>query len=90
MSDAKLLPDGRIERRMPTRVHTRKLDRSVAHKNMERAGLRKVNKKNKSTYIGPYGNTIVDDFGSYFANHWRETVNVPTIDLTKKRRRNTK
>lgn len=86
MISERILSDGRIERRVPTRVHTRKIDRAVAHKNMERAGLRKVNKKNKTTYVGPYGNTIVQDDGSYFANHWRDTTNVPTIDLTRKRR----
>lgn len=81
MSDARTLKDGRIERRIPTRVHTRKLDRSVAHKNMERAGLRKVNKPNCTIYKGPFGSTVKEDMGSYFANHWRETANVPTIDL---------
>ena len=30
--------------RVPTQIHTRKIDRAVAHKNMERAGLRRVNK----------------------------------------------
>ena len=65
--------------RVPTQVHTRKLDRSVAHKNMERAGIKHVNKHD---YVGPaFEKTIVD---SYFAKHWRETVNVPTIDLRKK------
>ena len=61
MSDAKKLSDGRIERRIPTRVHTRKIDRSVAHKNMERAGLRKVNKKDSYTMKGPYGATVKVD-----------------------------
>lgn len=31
-------------KRVPTQVHTRELDRAVAHNNMKRAGLRKVNK----------------------------------------------
>ena len=30
--------------RVPTQVHTRELDRAVAHNNMKRAGWRKVNK----------------------------------------------
>ena len=62
--------------RVPTQVHTRELDRSVSHKNMERAGLRRVNKHDHS---GPaYMRSRID---SYFAKHWRDTVNVPTIDL---------
>ena len=70
--------------RVPTQVHTRKLDRSVAHRNMERAGIKKVNKPNKYSYRNPFGATVHIDNGSYFANHWRETVNVPTIDLRRK------
>ena len=31
-------------KRVPTQIHTRELDRLVAHRNMKRAGLRKVNK----------------------------------------------
>ena len=52
--------------RMPTQVHTRKLDRAVAHKRMERAGLRGVNDHTTSTGFK------VD---SYFSNHWREVAN---------------
>ena len=67
------------EVRVPTQVHTRKLHRLVAHKNMERAGLRRVNKHD---YVGPlFQRAIVN---SYFANHWRDTVDVPTIDLRRK------
>ena len=66
-------------KRVPTQVHTRELDRSVAHQNMKRARLKKVNKHD---YYGPmYLRTRV---GSYFAKHWRDTVNVPTIDLRRK------
>ena len=62
--------------RMPIQVHTRKLDRLVAHKNMERAGLKRVNKHD---YSGPlFERNRID---SYFSQHWRDTVNVPTIDL---------
>lgn len=57
-------------------IHTRKLDRLVAHKNMERARLKRVNKHD---YSGPlFGRQRID---SYFSQHWRDTVNVPTIDL---------
>ena len=67
--------------RVPTQVHTRELDRSVAHKNMERAGLKHVNKHDY--YGAPFERTRV---GSYFSQHWRETVTVPTIDLRKKKK----
>ena len=68
--------------RIPTQVHTRELDRLVAHRNMERAGLKRVNKHD---YSGTgWLRTRID---SYFAKHWRETVDVPTIDLRKKRRK---
>ena len=66
--------------RVSTQVHTRELDRSAAHKNMERAGLIQVNKHDHS---GPaYMRSRID---SYFAKHWRDTVNVPTIDLRRKK-----
>lgn len=65
--------------RSPIQVRTRKLDRLVAHKNMERAGLKRVNKHD---YSGPlFGRQRID---SYFSQHWRDTVNVPTIDLRRK------
>ena len=70
--------------RVPTRVHTRKIDRLVAHKNMERAGLKKVNKPNKTTYKNAFGATETIDYGSYFSRNWRATANVPTIDLRRK------
>lgn len=70
--------------RVPIQVHTRKLDRSVAHRNMERAGLRRVNKHDYVTYQNMSGMTVQERIDSYFAKHWRETINVPTIDLRKK------
>lgn len=67
--------------RVPTQVHTRELDRLVAHKNMERAGIKHVNRHD---YYGPlWERTIVS---SYFAKHWRDTVNIPTIDLRRKKK----
>lgn len=70
-----------VAKRVATQVHTRKLDRLVAHKNMERAGLKRVNKHD---YYGPvWERTVID---SYFSKHWRETVNVPTIDLRRKKK----
>ena len=65
--------------RTPVQIRTRKLDRLVAHKNMERAGLKRVNKHD---YSGPlFERQRID---SYFSQHWRDTVNVPTIDLRRK------
>lgn len=67
------------QKRKPVHVRARKLDRLVAHKNMERAGLRRVNKHD---YSGPlFMRARID---SYFSRHWRDTVDVPTIDLRRK------
>lgn len=60
------------EKRVSTRVHTRKLDRSVAHKRMEKLGRKKVNKHDNITYKNPFGATITEREGSYFSKHWRE------------------
>ena len=72
--------------RFPTQVHTRKLDRSVAHRNMERVGLKRVNKHDYVTYKTMTGMIMQERVDSYFAKHWRETVNVPTIDLRRKKK----
>ena len=72
--------------RVPTQIHTRYLDRLVAHRNMKRAGLRRVNKHDYATYQTITGMTMQEYIPSYFSNHWRETVNVPTIDLRRKTR----
>lgn len=52
-----------VKLRVPTRVHTRKLDRSVARARMEHDGIKQINKHK-------------DDFGhvysSYFAENWRD------------------
>ena len=68
-----------LVKRVPTQIHTRELDRLVAHKNMQRAGLRRVNKHD---YSGPLW--LRQRLDSYFAKNWRDTVNVPTIDLRRK------
>ena len=73
-------------KRVPTQVHTRKLDRLVAHKNMERAGLRRVNKHDYVTYKTATGMTMQEYQRSYFAKNWRDTVTVPTIDLRRKKK----
>lgn len=66
--------------RVPTQVHTRTLDRLVAHTNMKRAGIRHVNKHD---YSGPaFSKTRI---GSYFSEHWRDnTEGIATIDLRRK------
>lgn len=63
--------------RVSTQIHTRELDRAVAHNNMKRAGRRHVNKHD---YYGPaYMRTRTK---SYFAEHWRDnTEGISTIDL---------
>lgn len=72
--------------RIATQIHCRWLDRLVAHRNMKRAGLRKVNKHDYVTYQSMTGMTIKEYQPSYFSMHWRDTVNVPTIDLRRKSR----
>lgn len=52
--------------RVSTQVHTRKLDRSVAHARMKKADMRHVNK-----HAGIKGGRI----DSYFSSHWREVAN---------------
>ena len=73
-----------MEHRVPTHVHTRKLDRLVAHRNMKRAGIKRVNKHDYAVYKNMTGMTVQEYILSYFAKHWRDTVNVPTIDLRRK------
>lgn len=65
--------------RVSTPVHCRWLDRLVAHNNMKRIGIRHVNKHD---YSGPAWNRVRLD--SYFSRHWRDTIDVPTIDLRRK------
>ena len=72
--------------RVATQLHTRELDRLVAHKNMERAGLRRVNKHDYAKYTTMTGMSIQEYLPSYFAKNWRDTVNVPTIDLRRKKK----
>lgn len=47
--------------RIPTRVHTRKLDRNVARERMKHAGIRHMNKRDSGDR-------------SYFAENWRTTT----------------
>ncbi len=68
-------------KRVPTQVHTRELDRSVAHHNMMRAGLKRINKDDASFVKNPFGGITKVSKGSYFSNHWRDYIKTPTIDL---------
>lgn len=49
-------------RRIPTQVHTRKVDRMVARNNMKKRGIVHINKDGTD--------------GSFFANNWREYITV--------------
>lgn len=69
----------KVAKRVPTQIHTRILDRLVAHQHMKRAGLKRVNKHDQ---YGPAWERVTTK--SYFARHWRDTVNVPTIDVRRK------
>lgn len=53
--------------RVLTYIHTRKIDRSVAHHNMRKLGFVRVNKK------GYYKGCNNDS--SYFSEHWKEYIN---------------
>ena len=59
----------RQEIRVQKRVHTRKIDRAVAHRNMKNDGMKHVNKHD---HYGPqYERTVID---SVFAKRWRDYV----------------
>ena len=56
------------------RVRTRKLDRSVAHARMKKAGLEKVNKHDYHTYQTMTGMLMQRRIDSYFSSHWKEVA----------------
>lgn len=68
-------------------VHTRKLDRSVAHHNMEIADLKHVNKHDYVQYRTMTGMIVQEYQPSYFAKHWRDTVNVPTTIYSRRNKK---
>lgn len=72
------------EKRTPTQIHTRWLDRRVAHTNMRRAGLKRVNKHDYSVYTSMTGMTVQQRLDSYFARNWRDYIDIPTVDLRRK------
>ena len=65
--------------RVATQVHSREIDRYVAHVNMRRAKLKRVNKHD---HTGPL--YLRERIGSYFSKYWRDYINVPTVDLRRK------
>lgn len=80
MSMHELKPEA-PKNRVFCQVHTRKIDRGVAHHNMEIAGLKRVNKHDYAKYQTMTGMIMQEYLPSYFAKHWRDTVNVSNIDL---------
>lgn len=60
--------------RVPTRAHTRKLDRNVARERMKKAGIRQINKTYPSEFVNPFGCRYIVRNDSYFAENWRTTT----------------
>lgn len=61
------------QRRVLTRVHTRKLDRGIAKDQMKRKGIQRISKHDHVrgyTISGKQGQ--ISRVDSYFAGHWRE------------------
>lgn len=56
------------------RVHTRKLDRGVAHARMKKADMRRVNQHDYVTRRSLTGMIVQERMGSYFSKHWREVA----------------
>ena len=75
------------DKRVFYQVHTRKLDRSVAHHNMEIAELKHVNKHDYARYQTMTGMTMQEYLPSYFARHWRDTVSVPTTIYSRRNKK---
>lgn len=50
------------DKRVPTQVHTRKLDRSVAKTNMKERGIQKINKDRAD--------------GSFFSRFWKSYAGI--------------
>ena len=64
--------------RIPTRVHTRKLDRNVARERMKRAGIRHMNKTYPQEFVNAFGCRYIVRDRSYFAENWVQTAgNLP-------------
>lgn len=61
-------------RRVPTQVHTRKLDRMVAHNVIHENGYKKINKHDYNTYRTMSGMTVQERIGSFFSKNWRSAA----------------
>lgn len=64
-------------KRVPTRVHTRELDRKIARNNMKKLGLHQVAKHSYThgmTLSGKQGETIRHD--SFFAEKWHKYAEI--------------
>lgn len=59
----------------PTRVHTRKLDRSVARARMKLSNVRQINKSDVRQMVDAFGRRYIEKNPSYFAENWREFAN---------------
>ena len=68
--------------RVATAIPGRKFDRLRAKVNMKKAGIQKFC-KHDITGMFRHELTYVP---SYFAAHWREYTNIPTIDLRRKKK----
>lgn len=71
-----------MNKRKPTQIHTRKLDRLVAHTNMKNRGIKHINRHSHTSYITFTGMTMTSIIPSYFASHWRKSIDyIPTYDF---------
>lgn len=61
-------------RRVPTQVHTRKLDRLVAHNVMDENGYKHANKHDYNTYRTMSGMVVQERIGSFFSKNWRSAA----------------
>lgn len=57
------------------RVHTRKIDRAVAHAKMKKEGIAHPNKSEHMRYQTFTGATMTKVEPSYFAKNWRAYAN---------------
>ena len=62
-------------KRVPTQVHTRKLDRLVAHAKMKQGGWKHVNKVIRRKTTDAFGHSIDYVIPSDFSEHWRQLCN---------------
>ena len=53
------------------RIHTRKIDRAVAHKRMKDEGIAHMNRSERGTYMTVSGAVMQKVEPSYFAKNWR-------------------